>query len=297
MPSHLPGLAQQIAYYEQRLRRDPESRAFLALADLYRRASRHDAARELLEHGLARHPRFVSARAALGLVLAEMGEDGRARQELSAVLQVDPDHLLARRLLGREALRRERWAEACEHYEHLLRQEPEDAEVRRALREARDRLEQVAPRSAAAAAGEPATAAGASGGTADRSGRQSTAAAPEAGGLAVGNGFETPTLAELYLRQGHPEKAREILERILAADPERPDARDVLDRLQAGATDPASGASGNEPAAAEAAAGEASHPTARRDRPGPSRPGGREQDLERFRGWLERGGGGRDTAH
>jgi tetratricopeptide (TPR) repeat protein len=297
MPSHLPGLAQQIAYYEQRLRRDPASRAFLALADLYRRTSRHDAACEVLEHGLARHPRFVSARAALGLVLAEMGEDERAREELTAVLQADPDHLLARRLLGRDALRREWWAEACEHYERLLRQEPEDGEVRQALREARDRLEQAPEASAAAPAGEPAATAAAAGPSADASERESATAAPEVGGSALGNGFETPTLAEVYLRQGHPEKAREILERILAADPERPDARDVLDRLQTEEADRRREASGEDPAAAEAAAGEASHPAVRRDRPDPPRPGGREQDLERFRGWLERDGGGRDTAH
>ncbi len=299
MPSHSPGLAQQIAYYEQRLQLDPDSRAFLPLADLLRRAGRQDQARELLERGLARHPQFVSARAALGLVLTELGESELAREELTRVLDADDDHLLALRLLARDAGRREDWAQACRRYERLLRLEPEDAEVRRALRHARDRLEALpatptSPAPAGAAVDSPPPPGG-------DPGRADAGRGAGGGGLRVGNGFETPTLAELYLRQGHPGKAREILERILAADPDRPDAQAVLARLEEAADEDETGSGGTPPTSEDevAAGGSAARSGPDREGPGPVDPSstGRPQDLERFRHWIDRRGGGGDTAH
>jgi elongation factor P len=219
MAADLPGLAQQIAHFESRLQVDPGSRAFLALADLYRRAGKFDRARQLLSEGLKAHPGFVSARVVYGDVLMSLGDLTAARVELQAVLARDPDNILALQLLVRDAASRREWRTACELAERLLRLQPEAAEVRTTLRKARSELAQ---RSQAARPARPTA-------------PPPTAAAAEepAGVLAIGNGFETPTLADLYRRQGHPEKARAILERILAAEPDRTDALEVLARLDA----------------------------------------------------------------
>jgi tetratricopeptide (TPR) repeat protein len=48
----------------------------------------------------------------------------------------------------------------------------------------------------------------------------------------LGTDFQTLTMADLYIRQGHHEGAREILAAILARDPNHKEARQQLDELQ-----------------------------------------------------------------
>ncbi len=48
----------------------------------------------------------------------------------------------------------------------------------------------------------------------------------------VSPGFETATLAELYMRQGHTRMAEEILEKIVGRDPQNARARELLDNLR-----------------------------------------------------------------
>jgi hypothetical protein len=97
-------------------------------------------------------------------------------------------------------------------------------------------------------------------------------------------GFVTPTLAELYLRQGHLEKARLICQRILAAEPDREDARRLLERVEAQdqASEPA-----RPPVEAQANG---------RPRRGSATPPGAE--IDRFRNWLDAAAGDRrDSAN
>jgi len=275
MAADLPGLAQQIAHFESRLQADPGSRVFLALADLYRRTGKFDRARQLLSEGLKTHPGFVSARVVYGDVLMSLGDLTAARVELQAVLASDPDNILALQLLVRDAASRREWRTTCELAERLLRLQPEAAEVRTTLRKARSELAQ---RSQAARPARPTTP------------PPSAAAAEEqAGVLAIGNGFETPTLADLYRRQGHPEKARAILERILAAEPDRTDALEVLARLDA---DEQPGSPAPKPLPAAQAAQEPAPEPVVAEPDGAERSGeetaGRNNDLDRFRAWLDR---------
>jgi len=285
MAPDLPGIVQQIAHFETRIAADPGSRVFLPLADLYRRVGKLEDARRILECGLQRHPGFVTARAALGLVLSEQGEDAPARRALGAVLAVDPDNLLALKLLGREAVASQEWRTACDHLERLLRLEPENREVRENLTRARGELERQ--ESATAPAPGPMT-------------PRSVAVESGSGGL------ETPTLAQLYLHQGHPEKARLILERILAADPERQDALEVLARVKAaenaetaektaektGETRARQDADGDRPATPD---GAAKPPAPARSQAAGSAQD-RSEDLDRFRAWLDATSEQRDPA-
>ncbi|MDY0108868.1 MAG: tetratricopeptide repeat protein [Candidatus Krumholzibacteria bacterium] len=282
MPADFPGLAQQIAHFESRLQADPASRVFLPLADLYRRAGELERARQLLSEGLANDPDFLSARTALGEVLMLLGQATAARIELQAVLARDPDNLLALRLLVDDATARQEWPLACSLGERLLRLQPEVPAIRKALRDARSKLGQ----NDAATAPPRGPDAGAS------------------GLLKVGSGFETPTLADLYRRQGYPEKARAILQRILDAEPDRQDALDVLARLNADA------AAAPETPAAAARSETATPPSpATLDPRSPGRTaaarardraaGGsdRSDDLDRFRAWLDTAAESRNTEH
>lgn len=269
MTADLPELVQQIAHFEDRLKADPGSRVFLALADLHRRVGNVAEARRILELGLEEHAGFVTARAALGLVLTELGEDAAARQALRAVLVEDQDNLLALRLMGRDAGKCGDWERACSLLERLLRLEPDDRSVRDALWEARRQWEQAPP-----APPEPKTETTIDPGpmTPPPLVRQS----------AVG-GFETPTLAELYLRQGHPGKARVIIERILTEEPGRQDAQRVLAKLNAkeAVVPPVSTPAPAQPERAESAA------VPRRKSAADGAPVGRGEELDRFRDWLD----------
>jgi cytochrome c-type biogenesis protein CcmH/NrfG len=263
-----PGIAQQIAHFEDRLREDPGSRVFLPLADLYRRTGDLDRARALLEQGLERQPEFVAARVALGMVRHEQDDAEGAREALEAVIAVDADNLVALALLTREAAGRQDWTRASALGERWLRLAPEDGEARDAVREARRRLE--LPAAAAATAGTIEEV------PPPRRATPPGPATPPAAAGGEGEGFESPTLAELYLRQGHPDKARMIVERILAADPERADAREILDRIEA---------RGDAPAARPAEPVREENP-AEIPPPAPGRGEG-NQELQRFRAWLD----------
>lgn len=253
MSPDVPGLAQQIAYFEDRLRLDPQSRAFVALADLYRRTERPVLARDLLREGLQHHPGFVSARVTLALVLADLGEVVQARQEMDAVLADDADNLSALRFLVTDAERQQQWERATPHAERLIRLAPDDRQARRVLQRSRNPEVAPAPPLEAAAPGDP-------------------------------TGFVTPTLAELYLRQGHLEKARLICQRILAMEPDREDARSLLERVE---SQEQAAAPARPPVEAQANG---------RPRRGAAAPQGSE--IDRFRSWLDAASGDRrDSAN
>jgi tetratricopeptide (TPR) repeat protein len=93
-------MSDRMADLERRVRRDPASRLFVPLADLYRVAGRFADAERVLRLGLQRHPEHHSAATALGRVLLEQGRPDEARSVLEGVVAVVPDNLLAVRLLA-----------------------------------------------------------------------------------------------------------------------------------------------------------------------------------------------------
>lgn len=240
-----------MALYQQRLDADPGSRVFLPLAELLRREARHEDARRLLEAGLQRHPGFVSALVALAQVLLDLGEEGSAEEVLVQVTGRDPDNLVALRLLAAAAENRDDWPAAVTHLERIAHVDPADVSAVDRLLAARERV--TTP--ALAAPTPPAVVI-------------PGAATTEISATDGAGGVLTLTLADLYLRQGYTERARELLTAIAEAHPDREDVRERIRRLdQAGAA------------------------------PGPDQPvlrrrtaGERSGERQRFESWLERAG-------
>ena len=73
----------------QRWERDPKSRAFLQLAEEYRRAGRLSDALHVLRAGLEEHPTYLAAQVALGRCLVETDAPDDANEILERAL---PDH-------------------------------------------------------------------------------------------------------------------------------------------------------------------------------------------------------------
>lgn len=90
----------RIEELERRVRQDPASIAFGALAEEYRRAGRLEEAIAACRAGLERHPSYLSARVTLGRALQDLGQRADARAEFEYVLSLAPDNLAAIRGLA-----------------------------------------------------------------------------------------------------------------------------------------------------------------------------------------------------
>src|SRR4051812_6418199 len=106
----------RIEELRRRVQADPASIAFAALAEEYRRAGRFEDAIEACRTGLQRHPSYLSARVTLGRSLVELQRYDDARQELELVLRAAPENLAAIRALAEIHERRGESPEALEQY-------------------------------------------------------------------------------------------------------------------------------------------------------------------------------------
>jgi len=89
---------------KRRVRQDPASISFAALAEEYRRGGQYQEAIEICREGLRHHPGYVSARVTLGRALLQGRASAEAASELEYVLSAAPENLVATRTL--EEIRR-----------------------------------------------------------------------------------------------------------------------------------------------------------------------------------------------
>jgi tetratricopeptide (TPR) repeat protein len=142
----------RIEELKRRVQVDPASIAFAALAEEYRRAGRFEDAIATCQSGLQRHPAYLSARVTLGRALLELNRFDEARQELEQVLRAAPENLAAIRGLAEIHHRRGELPEALEQYRSALHVAKHDTEIEQAL----DAIaKQVAPAAAAPPQQEP----------------------------------------------------------------------------------------------------------------------------------------------
>ena len=153
----------EIARLELLFAAHPEGRVFTHLAEAYRRAGELERARTLLEAGLERHADYASAHVVHGRVLLDLGLEAEAEAAFRRVLGLDPENLVALRVLGDLARRAGRAAEALGYYEQLQLRDPSSEELDAVIGELRA---MVAPPPVEAGDGTPAAAA-ADAGTAD----------------------------------------------------------------------------------------------------------------------------------
>jgi tetratricopeptide (TPR) repeat protein len=110
----------------RRVQSDPASIAFAALAEEYRRAGAYEEAIATCKAGLQRHPAYLSARVTLGRALLEVNRFNEAREELEYVLKLAPENLAAIRALAEIHHRRGELPEE-EHYKAALEVARRDA--------------------------------------------------------------------------------------------------------------------------------------------------------------------------
>lgn len=113
----------------QRWERDPKSRAFLQLAEEYRRAGRLGDAVHVLRAGLEEHPTYLAAQVALGRCLMESGDPEAAVELLERAVARDPTQLVANKLLVETYLARGQAGKARERLDLYKLFNDRDAEI------------------------------------------------------------------------------------------------------------------------------------------------------------------------
>lgn len=124
-----PFSAEHLRELRQRWERDPKSRAFLQLAEEYRRAGRLDDAVHVLQAGLEEHPTYLSAQVALGRCLMESGLPEAAAEILERAVARDPTQLVANKLLVEAYLAKGQAAKASERLNLYKLFNDRDAEI------------------------------------------------------------------------------------------------------------------------------------------------------------------------
>lgn len=137
-PDRLRGWARELAA-------DPRSLAFLPLVDALRRLGRLEEARRFALHGLEHHPHLADAHDAFARVMADLGDDGQARDEWEFALRLDPAHDASLKGLGFLAYRRRDLAAAEQWLARALHRNPLDDGLATALRRLRGELRGTAP--------------------------------------------------------------------------------------------------------------------------------------------------------
>jgi tetratricopeptide (TPR) repeat protein len=120
---------------KEKMARDPFSRAFLQLAEEYRREGQYDEAIKVCLEGLQRHPAYHTARIALGRTYLECGNLEEARRTLGEVVTMAPENHLAAKLLAEVQRQLGDGTAAAETYRTILAHYPADAEVKALLQD------------------------------------------------------------------------------------------------------------------------------------------------------------------
>jgi len=205
----------EITELKKKLEDDPDSLVFAPLADAYRKEGNLKEAFAVCKKGLEKHPTYTSARVVLGRIYQEQGQSEDAVLEFKKVLEVDSENLMAHSLLGSICIEKGDYQAAIEEYQKILSLNPDDDNAQASLKQAIER-----------AAGEQ---------KAQEPAPKKTAAEADSKTVKKEN-TASLTIAELYLKQGHFDKAVEVFQELLAKDPQnlmiRQKLSDVIERQQ-----------------------------------------------------------------
>src|ERR1035438_2945116 len=204
----------EITELKKKLEENSESLVFAPLADAYRKQGNLEEAYNICKKGLEKHPNYTSARVVLGRIYQAQGKKEQAATEFRKVLETDPENLMAHSLLGAIFVESGDHQSAIEEYQKILTLNPDDDETQEALKQAIEKAagEQKAPKQ-----------------------NPKETIAPEKKAVTKET-TATLTIADLYLKQGHFDKAIEVFQELLANDPQnlmlRQKLGEVVERQQ-----------------------------------------------------------------
>ena len=134
----------EIEKLERRYAENPKGRNFAPLADAYRKAGQVDQAMELCRSGLEHHPDYISAHIVYGRCFLDQKDDAGAEEVFRRVLGLDPENVIAFKVLAEIAERGGRYGDAVEWLTKLLAADPMNGDAAEALAVAKGKAAQMA---------------------------------------------------------------------------------------------------------------------------------------------------------
>jgi len=120
----------QIDKYKEIMQKDPNSREFLTLAELYRKLGVAEEATNILKEGLKKHPDYVDARLAVARIFLTQGQVEDATREFEEVIRQDARNFVAYKLLGEIAMQKQAHEKAAERFGAAYTLKPDDQECK-----------------------------------------------------------------------------------------------------------------------------------------------------------------------
>lgn len=127
--SEQPANAAEIDRLALAVAKDPESKAFIPLAEEYGKAGMWDEAAAVLEDGLKAYPNFITAMVALGRVYDQTNQPVKATAILEEAVRLSPENLRAHRTLGKIYAAQGRQDAALRSCRVILNANPQDQEA------------------------------------------------------------------------------------------------------------------------------------------------------------------------
>ncbi|MCK4594995.1 tetratricopeptide repeat protein [bacterium] len=126
-------LGPEIERYTQLLARDPDSLAFVPLADAYRKSGLFEEAFAVLKRGVGRRPEYLPAKIVLGKCYLDLGNYPKAEATFEEILEIDRDNLVALSSMANVRLHQRRYGEAATVYRSILELDPSNASAAQQL--------------------------------------------------------------------------------------------------------------------------------------------------------------------
>ena len=212
-------------------------RFFAPLANAYRKAGDLSRSISLCQRYLQDQPDNLHGQVVYGRALFDAGRLDEAEVIFGIAFALDPEHLITLRQLGDIARLRNEAIEAIEWYKRVLDADPRNDEVLALVNElntASAPVDQIAESPASSDLRVEVGLGLEIGGSADLDAQSDGAGSSPSESLAAHETpsvFVTATMAELYLKQGFRNKARQIYQQLAAMNPSDASLRDCVRRL------------------------------------------------------------------
>lgn len=204
-----PGsLLGKIAAYTELLHKDPCSTIFVPLSEAYRQMDMLEDAVEIARNGIVQNPAFPSGYVAYGRSLAQQGLIEEATAEFEKALILDKKNLAALKSLAKIHIQQGRRDEALKLLDRASTINPDDA----AVSKMQSKLKRQMDATVSSIVSEAEVASISKSESAEKSGEP----------------ISTATIAEIYIRQGFPEKALKVYRDLLRAEPQNDQLRQKL---------------------------------------------------------------------
>lgn len=207
----------KIAAYTEILSTDPRSTIFVSLSEAYRKMGLLDDAYAVAVKGLEQLPDYAPGHVVLARVRCQKGDLPGSRESFSRALELEPDSLAALVGFSRLYLLQDQMAEARVLLLRARELSPADPVINKLLLGLPEPVPEETNEPSVAAETELPPA------------EDTSAASPEP--------LISPTLAELYLKQGMTDKALELYRELLQRDPDNLDLRRRIRDLESPPSD------------------------------------------------------------